>query len=157
MSDDLLRLAGDLVPSGASRPRDVNLRRALSCAYYAMFHTVAQVAADTLIGSASADRTDRAWAQAYRSLNHRQVAERCEAINKKNATLGFPSAIVTFARQFPPAMKDRHAADYDPFFKPRKGTVLASINAAEAAIIALKKADLRHRRAFAAFVLFGQR
>jgi len=54
-------------------------------------------------------------------------------------------------------MDDRHDADYDPRFKPRKGSVRASINAAEAAIAGLNNASPRDKKAFAAFVLFKKR
>ena len=154
LSEDLLRLGRELVPSGPSRPREANLRRALSCTYYAMFHAAARMCADSMIGSTSAERTERAWRQVYRSLGHKDVSDRCDKVVKNNTALGFPSGIVTFARQFPAAMSDRHRADYDPSFKPRKGTVLASVLAADQAIAGLMATNVRHWKAFSAYLLF---
>lgn len=157
MHEDLLRLARELVPSGRSRPKEVKLRRALSCAYYAMFHALARMGADTIVGPASPDRTERAWRQAYRSLNHGGASKACEAIIKQNAELQFPDEVTDFARQFPIAKSERQRADYDPAFKPRKGTVLASIAAAEVAIACLQSADARQKRAFVTYVLLQRR
>lgn len=40
-------------------PRQANLRRALSTAYYALFHCLARCAADTVVGALKARRSER--------------------------------------------------------------------------------------------------
>ena len=53
---DLLRIAEGLargaLSSGRGRPRQAELRRAVSAAYYALFHTLALCGASTLVGAA---------------------------------------------------------------------------------------------------------
>ena len=53
--DDLLRIAEGLargaLGSGMGRPRQAELRRAISAAYYAMFHALALCGANTLVGA----------------------------------------------------------------------------------------------------------
>ena len=157
MHRDLLKLAKEFVPAKQARPSHFRPRRALNAAYYAMFHALAETCADTLIGSAKVNRTDRAWAQVYRGINHGAVASACERLPGGNAALGFPPEIVVFASFFPAMRLERERADYDPLFKPKKADVLASLKAAEEAIDALLACDLKHRRAFAAFVLVKRR
>ena len=43
-----------------------SLRRAISTAYYAVFHSLARIAADLIVGT---DRNE-AWHQAHRALEH---------------------------------------------------------------------------------------
>ncbi len=51
MIDDLLEQAGRLANSGALKPKQVDLRRAVSAAYYAVFHSFCRNCADTLVGT----------------------------------------------------------------------------------------------------------
>ena len=51
------------------KPRQADLKRAISTAYYALFHAMAKDAADMLVG-VGADRPDKAWTQLYRALQH---------------------------------------------------------------------------------------
>ncbi len=55
------------------RPTQANLRRAVSTAYYAVFHSLAQTAADMLIGR---KRTSD-WHQVYRALEHGNAKNAC--------------------------------------------------------------------------------
>ena len=52
------------------RPQQVQLRKAISAAYYAMFHALATSNADTLIGASPRFRSLPAWTQTYRALDH---------------------------------------------------------------------------------------
>ena len=63
-------LIGGVIDS-AHPVTQTELRRAVSCAYYAMFHTLAISNADALVGAAPADRQRWAWRQAYRAVDHR--------------------------------------------------------------------------------------
>lgn len=54
--DDFIRTARSLVTQqGAGRPRETDLRRAVSTAYYALFHCVAASGADLLVGGDQSD------------------------------------------------------------------------------------------------------
>ena len=50
--------------------QQARLRRAISTAYYAMFHALAKSNADALIGSTPQSRGLAAWSQVYRALEH---------------------------------------------------------------------------------------
>ena len=76
---DFIATARDLVDSNPrGRPRETNLRRAVSTTYYALFHCLAAAGADLLVGGAGADRSRPAWRQAYRALQHGPARKRCE-------------------------------------------------------------------------------
>lgn len=147
---DFLCTARDLINAGKRRPRQTNLRRACSTAYYALFHTLCATCANTLVGRADARRTRRAWKQVYRSVEHGVVKHNCgidDVITK------FPDAIQDFAILFVQMQEKRHRADYDPGEKFYKSAVLADIGAVEEAIRAFEIAPIEDRRAFAAYVL----
>ena len=140
--------------SEANLLQDALLRTAIGRSYYALFHSLARCGADSLIGGDDSGRTDRAWRQTYRSLDHVETSRACERCVRDNATLGFPAPILTFARLLPAAMRQRHLADYDPAYRPEAASVASLISATDEAIKALREAPLRDRRAFAAYVLF---
>lgn len=64
---------------------------------YAIFHAMCRTCADCFIGTHGSDRSRHAWRQAYRSVNHRQVSERCK--NKKIMSK-FPNEIEDFGNLF---------------------------------------------------------
>ena len=70
---DFIETARDLTTSSSGRPRQSNLRRAVSTTYYALFHCLATCCADMIVGGAGADRSEPAWRQAYRALDHGPV------------------------------------------------------------------------------------
>ena len=57
---DFLASANDLIQSGRGRPRQSNSGKVISCAYYAMFHCLAESNANMLVGGRSSSRSDRA-------------------------------------------------------------------------------------------------
>ena len=71
---DLIRisrqLASGAVGGSRGRPRQAELRRAVSAAYYALFHSLALCCAERLAGSSRASRRDQSWIQTYRALEH---------------------------------------------------------------------------------------
>ena len=152
-SDDLLSVADDLV-STSKRPRQSNLRRAVSTAYYAMFHCLARCCADTLIGSRSADRSRPAWRRVYRALEHGFAKNSCK---NQTITKKFPKDIEDFANTFVSLQRKRHSADYDPFSQFTKLEVERDISATRDAIERFQSTPIKDRRAFAAFVLFKNR
>ena len=154
--DDLLNTADDLVSGTgkARKPRQSNLRRAVSTAYYAMFHCLASCCADTLVGSQGADRSKPAWRQVYRALEHGFAKNSCrnQSIVKK-----FPKEIEDFANAFVALQEKRHSADYDPLSSFSKLEVISDIAATRQTIKSFRSVHIKDRRAFAAFVLFKTR
>ena len=146
-----VELAGSNRPG---RPRETDLRRAVSTTYYALFHCLAGCCADMLVGGAGSNRSRPAWRQTYRALQHGTVRQRCQ---RRDIISRFPTGIQDFARLFSDMQSKRHAADYDPYTTFSKSDVLQNI-AATAAIIALFNATpARDRRAFAVYVLLDVR
>ena len=152
---DFIKTARDLVDaSGIGRPRETNLRRAVSAAYYALFHCLAQCCADTLVGGAGSDRSQPAWNQAYRALQHRTARRRCE---RRAVITRFPDEIQDFASHFAYMQAKRHDADYNPDASFSKADVAQGIDDAERAIMLFNEAPIRDRRAFAVYVLLDIR
>jgi len=67
---DLVAHAERLEAAAKRKPHQADLRRAVSAAYYALFHAVAAAAADTLIGTTVSHRASPIWSRVYRSLEH---------------------------------------------------------------------------------------
>jgi hypothetical protein len=106
-----------------------------------------------VIGSVKAKRSQPAWRQTYRSLAHGSTRTAC---NNKALLSKFPPAVQDFANLFVQMQVKRHEADYDPFAKLAKSSVLTDIDQVEAAIDAFEGVATKHKRAFVAFVLFKQ-
>ena len=108
IADDLLDIARRLA---AGSPTQTDLRRAVSCVYYALFHAVAQSNADTLVGDDPQSRDQTAWRQAYRALEHGYARRRCDQVRRGSR---FSPSIQSLADYFLTAQSRRHRADYDP-------------------------------------------
>lgn len=150
-SADLIETARAITETGRGRPNQARLRRAVSTAYYAMFHTLAASAADLFIGQ----RRDPAWHRTYRALEHGRAKHACRQAQRLQE---FPSDIRDFAEVFVAMQVERQKADYALDTRAyRKSDVRGYIVAAETAIRCFARADLTDRRSFAAHVLFRQR
>ncbi|MAO92402.1 MAG: hypothetical protein CMM78_06470 [Rhodospirillaceae bacterium] len=137
------------------KPRQANLRRAVSTVYYALFHCLAEDAANLLVGGQGSDRSKHAWRQAYRALEHGHTKSRCidQRFIKK-----FPPEIEDFANQFVEMQIKRHDADYDPRSGPYyKSSVLQDIEDADVVIDRYGKSPKKDRRAFAVYVIMKTR
>lgn len=134
------------------RPQQMQLRKAISAAYYAMFYTLAGSNADTLIGASPQFRNLSAWTQTYRALNHGFARGQ---INRGLAD--FAPVIQDFGNAFAILQEERHKADYDPNAQFTRADTLHLIDRAEAAIIAFEASDPTERKALAAHVLFRAR
>jgi uncharacterized protein (UPF0332 family) len=148
---DFLSTALNLLDANGDPPRETNLRRACSTAYYALFHALCRTCANTLVGEGAAQTTKRAWTQAYRALDHKFARDSC---SRSAVVRKFSAEIQDFADQFVQMQEKRHRADYDPQETFYESSVRADIEAARVAIEAFETAPLEDRRAFAAYVLF---
>ena len=147
---DLIEAARDMTDSGRGRPTQAKLRRAVSTAYYAMFHCLAGCAANMIIGR----KRKPAWHQTYRALEHGKARNACE---DKGPMAAFPQEMRDFAKAFVLLQKARQQADYALDGRYDKLAVLGAIDLAERAIAGLEQTDAEHRRAFIAHVLFKRR
>ena len=147
--EHLLRMAADLVcETTTGRPRRTDLCRAVSAAYYAMFHCLARTCADSLAGQAGTVGNRPMWRRVYRGLEHRQARTRCE-----NVPSSFPDSLQEFGQTFAALQGRRHLADYDPDYPFSKSNVITDINNARTAIngfvetAAQRPSRFRHPRA----------
>jgi uncharacterized protein (UPF0332 family) len=150
--DDLIATARRLAKANPARPRQADLKRAVSTAYYALFHALARQCADLLVGVGQ-DRSAQAWTQVYRSLEHGVAKNSCVAAAKQ----GFPNGIVSFANTFVILQEERHRADYDPDSRYTRPEVLALISVSEQAVSMLKTAPRKDRRAFSVWALLQKK
>lgn len=119
LAADLLEQASHLAARDTGRPKQASLRRAISAAYYSVFHLVVDEAAGYLVGGS------RARAGVARSFDHQTMRSAAEALGavgrKPNSTHWFRPHV------HPPISTDlilvcdtllelqelRHRADYD--------------------------------------------
>jgi uncharacterized protein (UPF0332 family) len=148
----LIVTARKLARASPSKPRQADLKRAISTAYYALFHAFAKDASDMLVG-VGANRPDKAWTHLYRSLQHGDAKNACKAVRN----LGFPPEIVSCADAFVTLQQERHDADYDPDHRVLRADAIAAIELAEGAIKNLKSAPKKARKAFAVQLLHKRR
>lgn len=106
--DDLLELADHLTHREAGRPRQASLRRAISTAYYAVFHALAYLCASTLVGWS---KSWEAVAPVYRSLDHGTAKRLFERAQTRTI---FGEDVAAIGNIFISLQQARHAADYDP-------------------------------------------
>lgn len=152
MSEQLLATARRLARASPQKPRQSDLKRAVSTAYYALFHALAKEAADLLVGVGQ-DRPDKAWAHTYRALEHGFAKNACAQVRG----LGFPPGLGSVADAFVTLQQSRHEADYDPDHRIARADALAAIALAEQAFVDLRSSSRRDRRAFAVLLLLRRR
>ncbi len=156
MYKDLLTQANQLATRTKS-PRQVDMRKSVSSTYYALFHKLCETCANCLLGPESPDRCERAWLQTYRAPSHNQSKQACERCSKSNNGYKFPSEIEDFAAYFILMYEARMRADYNPSAKFKRDDVINFIQGAKKAVKTFDKASDKHKRAFAALILFQER
>ena len=93
----------------AAQPTPESIRRAISTAYYAMFHALLGSSADMLIGPPGDQATLDAWLHVYRNTNHRPAYNAL----KRNLQQ-FTPRVYRFADLFCQLQDERHNVDYNP-------------------------------------------
>ncbi len=154
---------GSLAGSSSGPPSDGQLRRAVSTAYYALFHTLLREGAQRFIGSARA--SSPAYGFLYRGYNHALMKRVCEDIDKdplpkRYERLGyrrFSDEIRICARTFVELQQKRHEADYDPQMSKTFTEASDAIGDAELAITELAASSAAERDDFLALLLVGAR
>ena len=150
-ADDLMDVACTLAESDHAPTMQARLRRAVSTAYYAMFHCLAEAAADLFIGSARSP----AWHRTYRALEHGRARRACQ---QAQTMPEFPPEVRDFAKAFVIMQVERQKADYALDTRTyRSSDVQAQVLAAGLAIGQFGQAAVEAKRGFAAHVLFRQR
>ncbi len=136
------------------RPLETNLRRAVSTAYYALFHSLAECCADSIAGSRQANRNSDAWLRVYRRLDHGTARMR---FRNKTEIRKFPAEVQRFANFFSEMQLRRQLADYAPDAAFEREEIRQRITESEDIIIQFENVSIRRRRAFAIYVIMPPR
>jgi len=146
--EHLFEQADSLIgPPPAGPPRQVDLRRAISAAYYGVFHAAVTAASDLVVGAVH--RGSGRYALVYRSIQHRSLREVCEDAQKQTLPAkyaayapqnGFGPDIAAFATAAIELQEKRHRADYDPHIRVNSADATFAVAAARAALTRLQKA-----------------
>lgn len=164
--DGLLRLARDLAGRGRGRPPDVDLRRGVSTAYYALFHDITALAVEHALPSAP----EAAKSQVRRTWSHSDIAWAAHTVKERAQILRHNAAaplskegrrwgplvdlvakdaeMAEAARLFLELQEQRHAADYDHRASFDKASLLSACQDAETARAALRAATTSAADAF---------
>jgi len=117
LAEDLLEQAKFLVHRDPQKPRQASLRRAVSTAYYAVFHLLATSAAD----QASSATPPALRLRVRRALDHSEMKTAAQSFASSNLPRQIAPLIrgalarelVSVADSFIRLQEDRHKADYD--------------------------------------------
>jgi uncharacterized protein (UPF0332 family) len=149
-----------IIPPPHGPPRQVDVRRAISAAYYGMFHFVSTCLADEFVGS-SLRQTGR-YALVYRSIDHRALRDVCGKVANRVPPetyvtcipkSGLEPGVRQFARVAVDLQKKRHQADYDPLGQYRTSDAAAAIDAARVAVQRFQVVSADQRKAFLTLLL----
>lgn len=162
--DHLFEQADKLIAPQVGRPRQVDIRRAISAAYYGIFHAVITEAVDQFVGVTNRDESR--YGLVYRSIDHRWLRELCEEVQKPKLrskfrpyapAQGFGADIVAFAAAVVDLQEKRHAADYDPMVRMSRSDGILAIAKARTALSRLSGTSESERMAFLSLLLFSPR
>jgi hypothetical protein len=153
----------DSLTAGRGAPRQTDLRRAISAAYYGVFHFTLMAAADMVAGASS--RSTTLYSLTYRSVDHVRLRTLCRQLIESRiprdvlrfAPTGGFGPIIDFARAVVQLNELRNFADYDPSRRFLLYDARAAVADAREAIKSFESADLEQRRAFLTLLLFKPR
>lgn len=164
-ADHLIEQAERLIlPPAAGPPRQVDVRRAISAAYYAVFHYILTAAADEFVGKTK--RATKRYALVYRSIDHRALKDLCGEVKKQTLIAkyqryapprGLGPNIQAFASALLELQEKRHAADYDPSNRVKTSDAQLAIATARSAIRRFAAASAVRRKTFLGLLAFAPR
>ncbi len=151
--NELIATCYKLVPAAADPPpSEADLRRAVSAAYYAVFHTLAASNAELIAGQPQSGVSAYAWERVYRRLDHGRAQNNLRAVLNLLSPAG-----ENFARAFIDLQGLRQEADYDPNFSIIRSDAVNAIAQAENAISAFPQLTQEERRLLVAQSMFDRR
>ena len=163
--DHLLEQADRLIaPPAGGAPRQADLRRAISNAYYGVFHAIVTEATDNFIGRTH--RQTARYALVYRSVDHRSLRALCEAISKATPPAkysryvpagGFSPDLKAVGTALVDLQEKRHLADYDPLFRTTTSDAILAVATGRSALVRFGAANRAHRSAFLSLVVITSR
>jgi uncharacterized protein (UPF0332 family) len=126
LADDLLEDARDLAAKGDAQNRKSCMRRAISTAYYAVFHLLIE-------GFVRHWEIEDQRARLARMFNHQKMKDAAFKPKDKENLTSAEVALTDVIRWFGQLQGDRHRADYDVAWNIVQTDVNAAIAQAEAA------------------------
>jgi hypothetical protein len=143
---DLIAQARMLARHEPRRPKQATLRRAVSTAYYGLFHFLIEESTALLCGTGPRDAAFRQLAA--RAFVHAQMRSACEEFTKLNAkkvkellrpvwtrlAIGSNPQVKLIARTFIGLQDHRHTADYDLSVSFSRPLALSAVMRVEAAV-----------------------
>ncbi|MBI2827344.1 MAG: hypothetical protein HYX69_21940 [Planctomycetia bacterium] len=162
MHSDLLGQAALLADIDPKRPKQANLRRAVSTAYYALFHFFLDQAWRTFLGTQNDVRVYRDVLA--RAFDHGCMKDACSSFAggtlPKSVSKGLPSSfrvphdLQDVAATFVEAQEKRHLADYDRSERFTRSDVKAFVQQIHSAMGRFEATpDVNLRRFFLACLL----
>ena len=141
------------VPQAASpAPSQADMRRAISTAYYSLFHTLAASNAELIAGQPQSSMSSYAWERVYRRLDHGRAQNNLRGVLGQLTPRG-----ENFARTFIDLQDRRQEADYDPNAPITRSRTLNIIARAGTAIMDFAQLTQEERRFIAAQSMFDRR
>jgi uncharacterized protein (UPF0332 family) len=150
-----LKQANELARPATGRRQQVDLRRAISNAYYSVFHAVLGGAADLIVGRSK--RETAIYSLVYRSVDHKPLRSLCDELSKQNVSSKYSAFLpnVKPSDELRPLSgavvllyNRRIQADYDPQFRVVRSDAISAIRAAEGALENLSAISTAERYAF---------
>lgn len=143
LASDLLVQARVLCLIDSKKPKQANLRRAVSTAYYALFHLLIDDALNVLSPTAPQGLAHIM----RRAFNHADMKAACKGFGSSNpqtqlhplVSLPVPSDLAYVANTFVDLQINRHLADYDVSDTWSRVQTLALVQSVESAFAAWKK------------------
>ena len=150
---ELIDTCYKLVPPAATpTPSQADMRRAISTAYYAVFHTLAASNAELIAGQPQSNISSYAWERVYRRLDHGRAQNNLRAVLSQLSSSG-----ENFARAFIELQDQRQNADYNPNIQLVLSDAINIIAQAQTAIRDFAHLTQEERRLLAAQSMFDRR
>ena len=131
MHEDLLGIARQLALLDIGKPRQATLRRAISTAYYALFHALCDACVRQTVGWRRRRNFWEATSPIYRSIDHGAAKRLFSQIRSNRHS---SDELRRLAEYFIALQDGRLRADYDPAARFIRARTLEYINEAQAAI-----------------------
>ena len=146
--EHLFEQAERLIPPPAAGPlRQVDVRRAISSAYYAVFPALLTAAADEFVGKIK--RATPEYSLLYRSINHGSLRQLCEGLkgaqSPKRVLSHSPAGefgpnIQALSLAFLDLYERRISADYDPSIRVKTADALLTKRTGRSALARFSRA-----------------
>lgn len=142
-------------------PRQVDLKRAMSATYYALFHAIVADVAHQIAGAAQFGSAQHSLV--YRSVKHRELKTLCENITKPNIPpkykafepqAGFGPDLIKVGEAVLELQEKRHKADYDPLFRVSASAASLNVQTGRAALQHWRNVPKTQRRLFILMLVF---